>query len=40
MPPLMIGEADVDEAVGLLDEALIDALAGEHVAIGRGAAAG
>jgi 4-aminobutyrate aminotransferase len=40
MPPLMIGEADVDEAAGLLDAALTDALAGEHVSIGRGAAAG
>jgi 4-aminobutyrate aminotransferase len=40
MPPLMIGDADVDEAVGLLDDALNDALAREHVSIGRGAAAG
>ncbi len=40
MPPLMIREADVDEAVGLLDEALNDALAREHASIARDAAAG
>jgi 4-aminobutyrate aminotransferase len=39
MPPLLIGEADVDEAVGLLEGALKDALAGEHLPV-RGAAAG
>jgi 4-aminobutyrate aminotransferase len=40
MPPLMIGEADVDEAVGLLDGALADALASEHLPVSRGAATG
>src|ERR1017187_10034413 len=39
MPPLLIGEADVDEAVGLLEGALKEAMAGEHLAV-RGAAAG
>jgi 4-aminobutyrate aminotransferase len=40
MPPLLIGEADVDEAVGLLEGALKQALAGEHFRVSRGAAAG
>jgi 4-aminobutyrate aminotransferase len=39
MPPLLIGDADVDEAVGLLEAALKDALACEHLPV-RGAAAG
>jgi 4-aminobutyrate aminotransferase len=41
MPPLMIGEADVDEAVALLDASMAEVLAGatrSHAA--RGAASG
>jgi 4-aminobutyrate aminotransferase len=30
MPPLMIGEADVDEAIALLDRSLTEVLASEH----------
>jgi hypothetical protein len=30
MPPLMIGTADVDEALGLLESSLVEALAGGH----------
>jgi 4-aminobutyrate aminotransferase len=30
MPPLMIGNADVDEALGLLEWSLVEALAGGH----------
>jgi 4-aminobutyrate aminotransferase len=40
MPPLMINEADVDEAVGLLEAALKEVLAGQHPADRRGVAAG
>jgi 4-aminobutyrate aminotransferase-like enzyme len=31
MPPLVIDEADVDEAVALLDQSLVEVLASEHV---------
>ena len=31
MPPLMIDEADVDEAIALLDQSLVEVLADEHV---------
>ncbi|MGO8976297.1 MAG: acetyl ornithine aminotransferase family protein [Steroidobacteraceae bacterium] len=30
MPPLLIGKADVDEALGLLESSLVEALAGGH----------
>ena len=41
MPPLMIGEADVDEAVVLLDASIAEVLAGEtHSHAARGAALG
>jgi 4-aminobutyrate aminotransferase len=30
MPPLLIGKADVDEALGLLEWSLVEALAGGH----------
>jgi 4-aminobutyrate aminotransferase len=31
MPPLVIDEADVDEAIALLDQSLLEVLAGNHV---------
>jgi 4-aminobutyrate aminotransferase len=31
MPPLVIDEADVDEAIALLDQSLTEVLASEHV---------
>jgi 4-aminobutyrate aminotransferase len=31
MPPLLIDEADVDEAIALLDQSLVEVLASEHV---------
>ena len=40
MPPLVINEADVDEALELLSHSLDEVLASEHPAAGRGAAAG
>jgi 4-aminobutyrate aminotransferase len=41
MPPLMIGEADVDEAVALLDISMAEVLAGDaHSHAARGAAVG
>ena len=40
MPPLLISEADVDEAVSLLDGAIDEVLRGEHAPISRGVAAG
>ena len=40
MPPLMISTADVDEALELLEGALVDVLSSEHPAVSRGVAAG
>ena len=40
MPPLLISEADVDEAVELLVAALEEVLASEHPPVSRGVAAG
>jgi 4-aminobutyrate aminotransferase len=40
MPPLMISRGDVDEAVELLEGALVDVLSSEHPAVSRGVAAG
>ena len=39
MPPLTIGEADVDEAMELLEESLCQALESERPPVGRGVAA-
>jgi 4-aminobutyrate aminotransferase len=39
MPPLMIGDSDVDEAVELLDRSLDEVLASEHPPVNRGIAA-
>jgi 4-aminobutyrate aminotransferase len=40
MPPLLITEADVDEALELLSHSLDEVLASEHPSAGRGVAAG
>jgi hypothetical protein len=40
MPPLMIGEADVDEAVELLDRTLDEVIADERPPLNRGVAHG
>jgi 4-aminobutyrate aminotransferase len=40
MPPLMIGEADVDEAVELIDRSLGEVVADEHPPVSRGVANG
>jgi len=40
MPPLLITEADVDEALELLSQSLDEVLASEHPAASRGVAAG
>jgi hypothetical protein len=38
MPPLMIREADVDEAVDLLDHSMAEELASTHPHVARGVA--
>ena len=38
MPPLMIGEADVDEAIELLSQSLDEVLADERPPVDRGVA--
>ena len=40
MPPLLIREADVDEAVELLERSLDQVMASEHPPLSRGVAAG